>query len=419
MKLLVIADDLTGALDTGVQFAKNGISTEVRFQGAGADSAPDTAVVVVDTESRHIPAQEAAARVREAAYWGRSAGAAGFYKKTDSTLRGNIGAELAGLAAGCPGDLPVVFAPAFPALKRTTRAGLQYVDGVSLEKTAFARDRLNPITTASVARIITDKAHGAAFKVFHAAPGELAGVLRRADVREKAVVVVDGEKEEDLAESSRQILAAARGKTLPLMAGCAGFAAYLPGLLGLIPGEPSAPRLSRPFLAINGSLNPASLSQIRSALACGVKGIRIEPEVLRSPSEHAHAIAEKIKDFFQREEDVLLYNVLDPREAEDFNGAAAACGIPEEKVHEILPRAYAEIVRRLAGCTALGALLVFGGDTLAGILKTLGKDSVIPLAEIFPGVVAARIPGIDNPPAIVTKAGGFGGEELLRKIMGL
>jgi uncharacterized protein YgbK (DUF1537 family) len=428
IKLLVIADDLTGALDTGVQLAKKGIPTEVRIPSCGApgesgaegEHTPDTAVVVIDTESRHLPPEEAFTRARNAALWGKAAGAAGFYKKTDSTLRGNIGAELAGLMDACPRDTPLIFAPAFPALKRTTRLGVQYVDGVSLEKTAFARDRLNPITTANIAEIITTGARGAALKVYRAAPEQLAEVLGSPGA-EKTLTLVDGEKEEDLAETSRQIQAAINrpdgARPLPLMAGCAGFAAYLPELLGIIPGRPPQPKLSRPFLAVNGSLNPVSLSQIRAAAAAGVKTIRIEPKDLKAPSENVKIIAEKIKEHFTRREDALLYNILDPREAEDFTSAAAALGIPEEKVHEVLPQTYGTIVHRLVSDTPLGILVVFGGDTLVGILKALGKNSVIPAAEIFPGVVIARIPGIDNPRYILTKAGGFGDENLLRNIL--
>ena len=423
MKLVVIADDLTGALDTGVQFAKRGIATEVRLldaeeepRSSGEALADSPPVVVVDTESRHISRGEARARVRDAAR--RAAGATGFYKKTDSTLRGNIGAELAGLMEGCPSGLPLVFAPAFPALKRTTRGGLQYVDGVPLEKTAFARDSLNPVTTADIACIIAATAE-AAPEVLGATPGTLAGFLRNAAGGGKTVVVVDGEKEEDLAETAAGIRAAAGAGALPLMAGCAGFAAYLPELLDIKTSEPLVPGLSPPFLAVNGSRNPVSLSQVRAVRDAGAEGIRLEPEILAAPREGGKIIAEKIKDLFRRKQEALLYNILHAEEADEFTRLAAARGIQEEEVHHVLPQTYGEIVRCLAGEATIGVLVVFGGDTLVGILKALGKSSVIPVAEIFPGVVAARIPGVDNPPYIVTKAGGFGGTELLRKIFGL
>ena len=61
--LLILADDLTGALDTGVQIAQLQVNTQVRLY-AGPDtlrSAEDAEVLVIDTESRHLPPEQAAA----------------------------------------------------------------------------------------------------------------------------------------------------------------------------------------------------------------------------------------------------------------------------------------------------------------------------------------------------------------------
>ncbi len=66
LKLLVIADDLTGASDTGVQFAKKGIPVLV-VTGITCESttlSTDHQVVVVNTESRHLEAAEAGQRVK-------------------------------------------------------------------------------------------------------------------------------------------------------------------------------------------------------------------------------------------------------------------------------------------------------------------------------------------------------------------
>lgn len=421
IKLLVIADDLTGALDTGVQFAKKGIPTEVRIEGAGkslyAQEAGEHAVVVVDTESRHISPEEAFVRVRDAARWGKAAGAAGFYKKTDSTLRGNIGAEIAGLIDGCPSDLPLIFVPAFPALKRTTRGGAQYVDNVSLEKTAFARDRLNPITTANIAEIIRTSRHGARLEVLGAKPEETGRFARGGD----CVVVADSETENDLAEISRRIREGARKnreRSFPLLAGCAGFAAYLPELLDIGEGPAFQDKAADALLAVNGSLNPVSLSQLRQAVRLGAEALRLVPEDLVSaPAQKT--LQNKIARTLARGKAAVLHNIRDIDELNAFNAAAAARGIPEEDVHTVLPKVYGSILRALAENTDIGSLVVFGGDTLVGILNAFGKTSVIPLAEISAGVVLARIPGISNPKYIITKAGGFGGEELLGKLLRL
>ena len=114
-KLLVIADDLTGASDTGVQFAKKGIPVLV-VTGIACELtalSADHQVVVVNTESRHLEAEEAGQRVTRVAELGIAAGVSHFYKKTDSTLRGNIGSELEALMVAS-GHSILAFIPAFP-----------------------------------------------------------------------------------------------------------------------------------------------------------------------------------------------------------------------------------------------------------------------------------------------------------------
>src|SRR5678816_2652134 len=105
--ILAIADDLTGANDAGVQFAAAGIRSVV-FANHHLERLPrDYPVVVINTESRHLAPAQAVERVRKIGLMGMAAGVRCLYKKTDSTLRGNIGAELEALlsatgAAGIP-----------------------------------------------------------------------------------------------------------------------------------------------------------------------------------------------------------------------------------------------------------------------------------------------------------------------------
>jgi uncharacterized protein YgbK (DUF1537 family) len=287
------------------------------------------------------------------------------------------------------------------------------VDGVSLEKTDFARDRLNPIATADVAKIIQSGHRGAELKVSCAKPEELelrAGGGGR-------VIVADGEAEDDLAETARRIRGfAGENRPLPLLAGCAGFAAYLPELLNIGAGPVFQGKPGAALLAVNGSLNPVSLSQLRQALRLGAEDLRLAPEALVS-ARAQKILRDKIAGCLARGKAAALHNIGDISEIDAFNAEAAACGIPENDVHTVLPQVYGSLVCALAEDAAIGSLVVFGGDTLVGILRAFGKTSVIPLAEIFPGVVLARIPGVSNPEYIITKAGGFGGEDLLGKLL--
>ena len=94
--LFVIADDFTGALDTGVQFASYGAATKVivgtGLQALEADA--QTQVLVVDAETRHLPAAQAYDTVYRLVRWAKDKKIGCIYKKTDSALRGNLGAEL-------------------------------------------------------------------------------------------------------------------------------------------------------------------------------------------------------------------------------------------------------------------------------------------------------------------------------------
>ena len=111
MDVAIIADDLTGAADSGVQLMRSGYRTAVVFRGAPIPPSDDLDAVAVDTNSRPLPAGFAAKRVVESGHALRESRIV--YKKIDSTLRGPIGAELAA-ALAATGRKRALVAPAFP-----------------------------------------------------------------------------------------------------------------------------------------------------------------------------------------------------------------------------------------------------------------------------------------------------------------
>ena len=155
--ILMIADDMTGALDSGVMFRRNAIDTEVLIDRA-ADFTSLLSLhtaVVVNAETRHLPPQQAYEAVYELASRAWELGIPYLYKKTDSALRGNIGAELEAVLRAS-GQSTIHFAPAFPQQHRTTVGGIQYIDGVPLHQSPFAQDALNPMTSACIPHIIAE-----------------------------------------------------------------------------------------------------------------------------------------------------------------------------------------------------------------------------------------------------------------------
>lgn len=182
---------------------------------------PNCVAAVLDTESRHVCPEQAFSRVK-----GSVASEAWdlIYKKTDSTLRGNLAAEFDAL----PGE--IVFIPAYPAMGRTVRDGMLYVNRKLLHTTAFARDPLNPISNSSVAHALREC---------------------RAKVR-----VFDSESEEQVAGLIAEAL-----KTHSLLAGPANLAGHLAAALDVPRSSPEKfPPLGK-VLVVNGSLHPASAAQ--------------------------------------------------------------------------------------------------------------------------------------------------------------
>ena len=106
-ELLVIADDLTGALDSGVQLASKGDHVLVSLDcEGGLAHASEADVIVIDSESRHDTPQDAYRKVSTSCAKVCRRGVTRIYKKTDSGLRGNVGAELAAVIDAVRGNAP-------------------------------------------------------------------------------------------------------------------------------------------------------------------------------------------------------------------------------------------------------------------------------------------------------------------------
>ncbi len=414
-RLLIIADDFTGALDTGVQLAKRGVDTQVAVMRNGAVNlkAP-CQVLVVNTESRHIPPLEARALVGGLVKAAPDAGFTHLYKKTDSTLRGNIGAELAAVLENVAAT-ELVFIPAFPKAGRFTIDGLQYVGKDLLSETAFASDPFNPIRQSGVRELIAAQTTLPVESIFI---GEYERLRQPADLSGKpaaqAIRVVDARSDDDLQTIGRILQEAGK---LQVLAGCAGFAELLPDLLGL-PAAPVTPqRLPGGTLLVSGSVNPQSVKQVRYALDnLEYASSRLSAEQKVNASARDKAWETGLLVQLANGGRAAIWTRRSESASDDAQARAQALGITTSHLGGIIAANIGAIVKRTLDGTAVGTLIVFGGDTLLGIADALGCHRMRPVAEIVPGVALARF--VDGPAAlnVVTKAGGFGGEDVVGQI---
>ena len=405
-KLLIIADDLTGAADTAVKFAKKGISTFVLPDLPAEDNVleDDFEVLVLNTESRHLEADSARERIKRAYRFGQVNGTKYCYKKTDSTLRGNIGAELEALLLAANKQF-LAFAPAFPEQHRTTKNGIQFIGGKRIEKSAFVADILNPMAESLISSIIGRQS---------ALTVKTINNVQSADWKaENGITVFDAESEEDL----RKIVFALKEKSLlEITAGSAGLAEVLPEVLDFEIRILEPPEFAGPILIINGSLNAVSLKQVAEAEKNGLDFAEITPAHLFSKKETDRFIEDTAKHL-QSGKNLLLRSVADLQELQNFQLSAEENGIERKNFHLKIAEQTGKIIAEILSKTNVKKLVVFGGDTLLGISRAMKWTGFYPFAEIFPGVVASKVSDQGKEFTIITKAGGFGSDDMLLKIV--
>ncbi|HWB83220.1 MAG TPA: four-carbon acid sugar kinase family protein [Bryobacteraceae bacterium] len=378
LRVLALADDTTGALEAGARFGGCGVRCEVRlypFCGT-APLLSSTHALVLDTQSRHCTADEAKVRVKGALLSaGGDAPGALVFKKTDSTLRGNIAEELGAMLSLLP-DRPVVYAPAYPEMGRSVREGRLYIHGRPVEESEFGADALNPVRCGNLRTLLAGVGVGTRLirKV-----QELEDALGSADAG--TILVCDGAASGDLEQTARTI---ARSERAVIAAGTAAFGGAWARALPMEREEP--PELPRALrgLIVSGSRHPMTASQIRAA------------EALRIPVCCEASMA--ITGIGRRG-----WAVLAPRPGSQ--GAA----------EEIAVRLASE-ARKVFDAAALEAVAVFGGDTAYALLRMLDCARVVACREILPGVPASLLQN-SRPMVLVTKAGGFGGPEIIREIL--
>nr|WP_145164148.1 four-carbon acid sugar kinase family protein [Paenibacillus terrae] len=151
----VIADDITGANDIGIMFAKAGLTTHVypadELRRGLPEPQPD--VLVVDTNSRLDTADEAYAKVYTATVALRAAGCTRLVNKTCSVFRGNIGAEFDAMLDAVPAAFAVVVL-GFPKNGRVTLDGIHYVHGKPLAESEFRHDPVHPMQESELTAIL-------------------------------------------------------------------------------------------------------------------------------------------------------------------------------------------------------------------------------------------------------------------------
>ena len=396
-KLLIIADDLTGALDTGVKFSEAGLSTTVstRWQECPADGAE---VVVLCADTRHLPSAEAYEVIRSIAEKNRDRFPL-IMKKTDSGLRGNIGAELQAVMDGAQ-EIHLAFLPALPEMRRVTRGGVQYIDGVPVSRSVFGRDPFDPVLDDDIPSLLRRQCSVATQVVSRGAAED-----RLPQEGVPSIRIYDAETADDMRLSVSRVLEDGRTR---LLAGCAGLAQALASELSRKSAAGEGRDETAPLLTVCGSVNRISRQQLDYAEKQGFERYHLPMDYLLGETD-SNAAAEAVIERCSSQNPILV---------DTFSADPPAEGSPEE-----LEERRRRISCRLGGLVKTimdrgirRRILIIGGDTLLALMNALGCPSITPAREVDEGVVLSVLDYNGRQYRIMSKSGGFGAEDLLTKL---
>ena len=366
MKIAVIADDLTGALDTGVQFTQWGYTTQLTD-----DPQNNTAqVTITNTDTRNKTPKEAYQTVYKLA---KNLTHTIIYKKIDSTLRGNPGPETQAVL-DATNETTAILTPTYPRTMRRVQNGHLYIDKKPITKTEYINEYKHK--TSNITEILNIDA-----------PTHTTNDPSRL---EPGINIIDSTTEQDLQNITRH--------RTRILAGSAGLAEALCQTL----------RNPPPVLTVIGSMRTQTRTQahqLQTRLGAEIIPLDTTKALHQTPQSET---VEKARNTLNRGVDAVITSTPSPETIEYTKTEAKQMGLTPEQLEQRITNALASITEALL-CNNLSGLILTGGATALAVTKQLNTRNIEILDEVEPGIPVLRL---DQTPA-VTKAGGFGQPDTL------
>ena len=406
-RMVVIADDLTGAVECAASSAALGCSAVVLLHSAENRESqtdwPDADIVSIDANTRCLPAEEASRLLARLVHLCDARYSAStryvLFKKIDSTLRGNVADELAALlharrsTKSANMKLCVLMAPAFPAQGRTTIGGRLFVHGVPLEETDIWQAEIRT-AQSDIPQLLSESGLSCSLidiEIVRSNPASLHQALSQS-AEQADVIVCDAVTDHDLLAIAKASLTL---PSLTALAGSAGLAAQLTQAIGITPrNQPSEWHFSSgPTLFVVGTAASITLEQTRILQSTlDVATLHATPaDLLNSPALQSQII----QDMKSGRDALLLVN------------GGEHCSNHQEQ----LPQALSELIPQCA--PLLGGLVATGGETARAVLDALGVQRLRVLGEVETGLPFSVADVWMRPLPVITKAGAFGSPQSL------
>ncbi|MGE5590486.1 MAG: four-carbon acid sugar kinase family protein [Bacillota bacterium] len=416
-RLAVIADDLTGAMDTALQFGKAGHRTVVSLTGMGPLHDCVVDVIVVSTDSREISPSAAYKAVWSATREMAASGILRFYKKVDSTLRGHVATDLDAMLDAL-GYSRALFCPSFPESGRILVGGYHLVHQVPLQRTELTSDPGARFKTSYVPGFLQENSRRPVGHIslgtVMAGSDEILAAMGAAFASRQQILVADAATREDLSAVAHA--ADLFGEPL-LLAGSAGLAEEVAARLERVGDPPvflgsSGPsRSDRPVLFVSGSTTEVNREQVGYLLAQGEVAVIAgnAAALLSGDVGEQSRVMEAVVASLRSGRDTLVLSAPDSEAVRAGLTAGDLMGYTPQETRRVLAGALAVLVARILGQVRVAGLTVTGGEVSSQVLHALGASQIELVGEVQAGVPLGRVlrPGLP-PLALVTKSGSLG-----------
>ncbi len=420
-KILIIADDLTGANDTGVQFAKREFNTLSLLDVRRSEYVQEAEVLVCNLETRSLDPQAAYQKIKAFSQMLDFSSIPFVYKKIDSTMRGNIGVEIDALLDCSPFDIAAVV-PAYPKNGRTTVGGYHLVNQLLLEDSEAAHDPKSPVTESYLPALLARQSKRTVghidIKIIR--ENRIVQEMRNCISQNEQIVVFDSFSQNDLQSVTEAIL---ESGLRVLWVGSAGLAECLSGRInGGANGKPteqeSRVQGNFPIFTIAGSVSVITRKQIQTLCERDdFRTVSVDPLAILTGEDRTgqlNKLCKAIVATIDEGKNPILTTEASETVMQSVRRWKESHGTGDLETGNQIADFLGELGRMVVSQRELRGLILTGGDIAYRTCEYLQVPALRIVDEVEEGIPLCEILGGEAAHmSVVTKAGAFGDEQSL------
>lgn len=414
-KILILADDMTGANDTGAAISELGYRVfSVSDPEGSIDEMEECDCLSVNLDSRSMPKEKAYRRVQQSLERFAKPDTRIFSKRIDSTLRGNLGSECDALLDWMGKGAVCFVVPAFPHAGRTFHDGCVYVYDTILTQTAAAKDPKCPVHSDSPEQIFREQSDRpmATVPLAEVRGDALAAIIEELYTKGNEILIFEAVTQEDIAAIAK---AAAK---CPHLFACCDPGSFTGAMVRecMESAENAAATEYQPagsdVLAVVGSVNQVSCEQVKVLQSKPGTGTVVFDVAEFLTGDPEKAVGQAISGITSQPDTaktvllVLSCTMEEPEKRLRFDAIAQAENTTIEAVCERVNAGIARVAHScLSASGRFGAVFSCGGDISSALFRIMKVNCMEVLEEVIPLAVCARL---KNGMIITTKGGMIG-----------